>query len=390
VDTQNTPAGGSPAGPVAGETQTKRPVPLWRIGIFLVVGVIAGVLIYFSPRFFSQKETVAAHSQLKMGGTNTLFVVVENQWKKKYRDEKGVELDYVSTGSTAGVDQLLEGKSSVAFTHGALSPEQRQKAKEKGGDVVHIPVLFFGVAPVYNVKELKDKPPLNLTGELLADIFMGKITKWKDPAIEKINPGVVLPDIPITVVHRSDSSGTTLVFTEYLDAATAANGAWRNKMGKPASRIEWPAGPNFVGADRNLKVAETVNKTEGAIGYVDRMYTTYDEMKLDYAAIQNKDKSAFVRAEPENMTAAVAGLLANLPDDLVFDLADKPGKDAYPISGAIYAVCFQNQPGDKRQQVVDFLHWAVHEGQPAVAKMTYAPLPPELVKRVDQKLETIK
>jgi phosphate transport system substrate-binding protein len=377
-----------PTGAPATAPAPKRPFPLWRIAILLVVGAVAGVLIYLSPRYFNREQPVTNAATLELGGTAN--VVVENQWKKKYGDEKGVKLQYRSTGSTAGVNRLLDGEIVIAFTHGALSPEQRQKAKEKGGDVVHIPVMFFGVAPVYNVKELKDKPPLNLTGELLAAIFSGQITKWNDPAIAKVNPGVALPETPITVVHRSDSSGTTQVFTEYLDAATAASGTWRNKMGKPASEIKWPAGQNFVAEARNLGVASKVDKTDGAIGYVDRMYTSYEDLKLAYAAVQNKDKTGFVRAEPENMTAAVSGLLATLPDDLVFDLADKPGKDAYPISGAIFAVCFQNQPAARRQQVVDFLHWAVHDGQQPIPKMTFAPLPPDLVKRIDQKLETIK
>jgi phosphate transport system substrate-binding protein len=355
-----------------------------RIAGLLVIGAVVGVLIYYSPSFFAREQVEQAPPRLDMGGTSTGFVVVDGQWKRKYRDEKGVQLGYESTGSTAGVARLLDGTSTVAFTHGALTPEQRQKAKEKGGEVVEVPILFFGVAPVYNVKEFKDKEPLKLTGELLADIFMGKVTKWNDPAIEKLNPKLApLPATPITVVHRKESSGTTLVFTEYLDSVSKE---WREKMGKPANEIKWPTGDKFVAEPRNLGVATAVFRTEGAIGYVDRMFTQYDDIKLDYAAVENKDKSAFVRAEPENMTAAAAGL----PDDLVFNLANKPGKDAYPISGAIYAICFQAQPADKRQRVVDFLRWAVHEGQPQVAKMTFAPLPAELVKRVDQKLDTIK
>jgi phosphate transport system substrate-binding protein len=120
------------------------------------------------------------------------------------------------------------------------------------------------------------------------------------------------------------------------------------------------------------------------------MFTTYDEMVLDYAAIENKDKTAFVRAEPENMTAAAASLSAESAEQLGFTLANRSGKDAYPISGVIYAVCYQKQPQDTRQRVIDFLHWATHEGQPQAANMSYAPLPPDLVKGIDQKLTTIK
>ena len=161
-------------------------------------------------------------------------------------------------------------------------------------------------------------------------------------------------------------------------------------MGKPAPKIVWPTGRNFVPRPRNLRIATRVYQTEGAIGYVDRMFTAYDEMKLDYAAVQNKDKTGYVRAEPENMTAAASGRLADLPDDLVFDLAEQIRAGRVPDHRRVYAVCFRNQPRDKCQLVVDFLHWAVHEGQADVAKMTYAPLLPELVRRIDQKLETIE
>jgi phosphate transport system substrate-binding protein len=397
VDTQNAPAeptgeptSGAPTAPTSGPSggPPKGGSSGRRIAIIVALGIIAGVLIYLSPRFFSSRgEPEPNYPRLEMAGTNTVFVLVENQWRGKYRDDHKIQLSYESTGTTTGVAHMLDGSAAIAFTHGALTAEQRLKAKEKG-DVVHIPVVFFGVAPVYNVKELKGKAPLNLTGELLADIFLGKVTKWNDPAVAKINPGVPLPPTSITVVHREDSSGTTLVFTEYLDAVSA--GEWRNKLGKPASAVKWPVGPNFVSAARNLGVATKVHETEGAIGYVDRMYTTYDEMVLDYAAVQNKDKSAFVRAEPANMTAAAAGVLANLPDDLVFDLTNKPGAGSYPISGVVYAVCYQNQPGETQKRVVDFLRWATHNGQAYATKMTLAPLPDELVKRIDKKLETIK
>jgi phosphate transport system substrate-binding protein len=355
--------------------------------IFVIVAIAALVVvgIYIAPRYFIDEQRPKEYPRLQLGGTSTIFVIVENRWKGKYRDEKGVEVGYESTGSTTGVSRLIDGTYAIAFTHGPLSPEQRDKAREKGGDVVHVPILLCGVAPIYNVKELKGKPPLKLSGKALADIFLGNIKTWDDPALKLLNPGVELPPTKITVVHREDSSGTTQIFTEYLDAVSA--GAWREKAGAPASEAKWPVG---VAAPRNLGVATRVSQTEGAIGYVDRMFTSYNEMALDYAAIENKDKTAYVRAEPENMTAAATAILADIPDDLGFHLTNRPGKEAYPISGVIYAVCYQKQPDEKRKQVIDFLHWATHEGQPHAAKMTFAPLPPELVKRIDQKLETIK
>jgi phosphate transport system substrate-binding protein len=349
-----------------------------------VIAVVLGLLIHFSPHFLIHEDQPPAYPLLQMGGTSSVFVIVENAWKGKYRDQNHVLLAYESSGSTTGVTRLLDGTYMIAFTHGPLSQEQRQQAREKGNEILHFPVLFCGVVPVYNVKELKGKAPLQLTGELLADIFLGKITEWNDPALKAVNPGVELPATKITVVHRQDSSGTTQIFTEYL---SEVSGAWRDRVGRPASEVKWPVGEAGL---RNLGVAMLVDKTEGAIGYVDRVFASYEEIELDYAAMQNKDKTGFVRGDPANMAAAAASIDAGLSEDLTFNLANRAGKEAYPISGVIFAVCYQNQPEPTRQRVVEFLRWATHEGQPHAAKMAYAPLLPELVKRIDQKLETIK
>jgi phosphate transport system substrate-binding protein len=373
VENQNQPAPPATASP-------KRTVWTVPFVVFAVFAVVLGVGIYLSPRFLAKEEEASPLPRLKLGGTSTVFVIVENGWMRDYRDKKGVQLAYESTGSTAGVNRLADKSFTVAFTHAALSPEQLQSLKQKGGEVVQIPILLCGVAPVYNVKELKGKAPLKLTGEVLADIFLGKIKEWNDRAIKALNPGVELPATGITVVHREDSSGTTHIFTQYLAAVSKA---WREQVGPPASEIKWPVG---VAAARNLGVASKVDETEGAIGYVDRMFTTYDQMVLDYAAIENRDKTGFVRAEPENMTAAAG----NIHDDLSLSLANQPGKEAYPISGVIYAICYQGQPQATYHQVVDFLRWAAHEGQARAAQMTYAPLPTELVKRIEPSIESIK
>ena len=352
--------------------------------VFALLGVGSALLMYFTPHLFVHEAQAESHPRLKVGGTSTVFVIVDNRWRTKYLDEKGVEVNYESTGTTSGINRMLDGTYAIAFTHGPVTAEQREKAKAKGSDVVHIPVLLCGVAVVYNVKELNGKEPLKLTGDLLADIFMGKIKEWNDPAIKAINSGVDLPATKITVVHREDSSGTTQLFTDYLAAVSPT---WKEKVGPPASEIKWPVG---VGASRNLGVAIKVSETEGAIGYVDRMFTSYGEINLNAAAILNKDKTGFIRPEPENVTAAAAGNLAEISEELTINLANKSGKDSYPISGVVYAVCFQKQPEATRQQVADFLHWATHEGQPHAARMTYAPLPPELVARTDQKLDAMK
>jgi phosphate transport system substrate-binding protein len=371
-----------PTVPTPGASQRKFPFALVGIAGLLATAVV--LAIYFAPHFFiEEKAPPKEYPRLQIGGTSTIAVIVENRWKGKIREDKGVELAYESTGTTKGVSHLIDGTFTIAFTHGPLSAEQRSQAAEKG-EVVHVPVLLIGVTPVYNLKALKGKPALKLNGQVLADIFLGKITTWNDPALRALNPGVELPPTKITVVHREESSGTTQIFTEYLDAVSA--GAWRAKAGPPRSEANWPTG---VAAPRNLGVATLVAKTEGAIGYIDRLFATYQELALDYPAIENNVKE-FIKAEPKNMTAAAAAVLAQIPDDLNFDLTNKSGPDACPISGLIYAVCYRNQPEARRQQVIDFLHWVTHEGQPDPTKMPYAPLPPELVKRIEKKLETIK
>src|SRR5208282_299292 len=209
-----------------------------RVVVMLVVGAAIGLLIYFSPRlFFGAIRPVAARPQLKTGGTSVIFVVTENVWKGKYAKEKGVDVTCDSAGTTAGVTRMLEKKYTIAFTHAPVSAELREKAKKSGCEVVHTPMFLCGVVPAYHIAELKGKVPLNFTGTVLADIFLGKIKQWDDAAMKAINPGVNLPAKKITVVHREDSSGTTHLFTAYLAAVSPA---WTEQVGPAAAEVKWP------------------------------------------------------------------------------------------------------------------------------------------------------
>jgi phosphate transport system substrate-binding protein len=318
---------------------------------------------------------------LKTGGTSIAFIIIENRWRVAYRKETGVELDYESTGSTTGLKRMIDKKYAIAFTHAPMSEEQRKKARAAGGEVVHIPVVLCAVVPVYNLP-LKGKEPLKFNGEVLGDIFLGKIDTWNDPALQELNRGVELPKTKITVVHREDSSGTTLIFTDYLAGASSH---WREAYGdKPRAEVEWKTG---VGKPRNEGVARHVEETEGAIGYVDLIHATGDD--IPFGAVENREK-AFVRASAESMTAAARGVTADLRDDLTFALTNKPGRDAYPICGAVWAVCYRDQPAADQKKVVDFLRWVTHDGQNFASKVSYAPLPDELVERVDAKITTIR
>jgi phosphate transport system substrate-binding protein len=380
-----------------------------RIVILLVIGVALGVAIYLAPPWFAKDEPIKTE-HLKAGGTNSVYVILANRWRTAYNKEKGVEVDYDSTGSTAGVNGLIDRKYAVAFTHAPLSEEQKKKAKEKGGEVVQIPLLVCGVVPVYNVEGLAfkpeltaataaaalvcgavpayhTKPRLNLTGDVLAGIYLGTIKKWNDPALKKLNEGVDLPDADITPVHREDSSGTTAIFTDYL---LGSSDAWKEKVNKAGSEVPWPAGVGAAGA-RNNGVAGHVLRTPGAIGYVDLLYAFNNEdVVLEYGAVQNKEKTAFVHADPDNLAATLKAHLADVPEDLAFGLTNQTGKDSYPLCGVIYAVCYQSQPAAEQKKVADFLRWITHDGQKWARENYDAPLPEELVKRTDTKIDSIK
>jgi phosphate transport system substrate-binding protein len=357
-------------------------ISLPRLLLILLLGGGLCLLVYYSPALFIQEQHSPDLAHLKTGGTSVADIIIENRWRNAYRKAKGIELDYESTGSTNGIRKVIDGKYAVAFTHAPLTEDQKKEARDRRGEVLQVPVLLCAVVPVYNVKELQGKPPLKFTGEVLADIFLGKIDRWNDPALKKLNEGIDLPDTKITVVHREDSSGTTFLFTDYLARASEA---WRKQVGEAASEVKWPAG---TGMTRNQGVKGYVQDTEGAIGYVDLLHVFTGD--LPYGAVENKDRTAFIHAEAKNMTAAAQGLAAGLPEDLTFNLTDRPGEDSYPICGTIWAVCYQAQPAADLKKVADFLHWATHEGQRFATSMSYAPLPEELVPRVEQRLQLLK
>jgi phosphate transport system substrate-binding protein len=349
-------------------------------------GAVLAALIYFAPAYFMPKQEGPAGPVLKTGGTSNIEMILANRWRKSYKKANGVEVEYDSSGSTAGIQKLLDRQYAIAFSHAPLSDENRKQARGKdgGGELVQIPVVLCAVVPVYNVKELNAKPPVKFSGEVLADIFLGKIDRWSNKAIADLNPGVALPETPIVVVHREDSSGTTYIFADYLHGASPA---WASAMGEPRSELKWPAGE--VAKARSTGVAQAVQQTEGAIGYVDLLHVFHGQ--LPYGAVQTReDKSAYLQAKADAITAAARSLGGNVPDDLSFSLTNRPGKDAYPISGAIWAVCYRDQPAGQHKQVVDFLTWVLHDGQQSAAEMSYAPLPEELVKRAEERVRTIK
>jgi phosphate transport system substrate-binding protein len=348
----------------------------------LVVGSALCGAVYYTPIYMSKPAPPPTENHLHTGGTSVVALTIENRWRGIFQKAKGIKLDYESTGSSEGIDRMIDGTYAIGFSHTPMTEGQKKKAHAKGGKVLQIPVALCAVVPIYNVKELKDKPPLHFTGPVLADIFLGKIERWNDPALKLLNKGVELPDTKITVVHREDSSGTTFLFASYLSETSAA---WKKEVGPAKSKIDWPVG---VAMPRNTGVASHVWETNGAIGYVDLIYVIY--LNLNYGAMQNRDQTAFIHAKEPNITAALSGLVPELPEDLAFSLINRPGKDSYPICGGIWAVCYEAQPTANEKKVKDFLRWVNQDGQKYGTDLSLAPLPKELTERVEQRLQSIK
>jgi phosphate transport system substrate-binding protein len=316
---------------------------------------------------------------VRLNGAGASFIApMMTKWAAEYDKAKGVKVNYQGTGSGAGIQQMTSQTVDFGCSDAPMNDDQLKKAKDEKGEVVHIPMVMGGVVPIYNLEEVKE--PLKFSGTVLADIFLKKITKWNDDAIKKLNPGITLPDKEILVIHRSDGSGTTYIFVEYLSKVSSD---WKTKVGVGTS-VKWPVG---VGAPGNPGVAGQVQRSAGSIGYVELIYAMQN--KIQYGSVQNKE-GAFVKASLESVTAAANASLTNIAEDLRYSITDAPGKDSYPIAGTSWAVCYTNNPGGKGKAVREFLYWCTHDGQQLAESLHYSKLPKGLVERVEKRLELIK
>jgi phosphate transport system substrate-binding protein len=289
----------------------------------------------------------------------------------------GVKINYASVGSGTGIKQISDKTTDFGASDAPMTDAQLKAAQ--GGDLLHIPMTLGAVVPIYNVPGVTK--PLVFSGAVLADIFRGKITAWNDPAIAKLNPGVKLPDAGITVVHRSDGSGTTYVFTEYLSKASAD---FAKAPGK-GTAVNWPV-DDKVGAKGNEGVAGVVGKTPGTIGYAELIYAMQN--RIAFGDVQNAAGKA-IHASLEGVTAAAASQ-TNPPADLRMSITNAPGDAAYPISAFTYILVYKNQAdASKGKALTDFLKWAVTDGQRYAADLHYAPLPDNVVKADQAKIDSI-
>ncbi|MGB9860245.1 MAG: phosphate ABC transporter substrate-binding protein PstS [Moorellaceae bacterium] len=299
-----------------------------------------------------------------------------SKWIQEYKKVKpNVNIDYQSIGSSGGINNILNETVDFAGSDAPMTDEQLAKGR---GSILHIPTVAGAVVVTYNLEGV-DKP-LKLTPEVIAEVFLGNIKKWNDSKIASLNPELKLPDRDIAVVHRSDGSGTTNIFTDYLSKVSAT---WKDKVGKGTS-VQWPLG---IGAKGNEGVAGTVKQTPGSIGYVELAYAVQN--KLPYASIRNK-AGKFIEPSLETTTAAAAGAADNMPEDMRVSITDSPGENAYPIAGYTYILVYKDQKDKaKGEALVEFLWWAIHDGEKYAKDLLYAPLPENVVKKAEEKIKQI-
>ncbi len=315
--------------------------------------------------------------RLNAGGSTFVYPMM-SLWTFEYEKATTIQVNYQSIGSGGGIRQMTARTFDFGCTDGPMNAENLKKAHSVNGDVIHVPLCMGAVVPAYNLPGVSE--PLQFTGPVLADIYLGKITKWNDPALRDLNPGANLPEQEIIVVRRSDGSGTTYVWVDYLAKVSPE---WKQKVGVGTS-VNWPVG---IGQKGGEGVAGQVRRSPGSLGYIELTYALHND--IPFGLVRNKE-GVFVRASLGSVTAAADAALTNIPDDLRYSITDAPGKDSYPISGTVWAVVYVNLPPAKGRQIRDFLWWVIHDGQPFCEEMDYARLPEGLVKRAEGKLNLIR
>jgi phosphate transport system substrate-binding protein len=299
---------------------------------------------------------------------------IYSKWFSEYNKlHPDVQFNYQSLGSGAGIRQVVSGTVDFGASDGPMTDEQLKEAKTK---ILHIPTVLGAVVPAYNVAGVSGD--VKFTPEVLAGIFLGKIQNWNDPALAQVNPGVKFPNQPIIVVHRSDGSGTTYIFTDYLSKVSKD---WESTVGKGASP-KWPVG---LGGKGNEGVAGQIRQLEGSIGYVELIYAV--ENKITHGSVKNAAGN-FVKASLDGVTEAAAS--AKMPADFRVSITDAPGKTAYPISSFTWLLIPEQSADPKKGKLIaDFLQWMVTDGQKMTTQLSYAPLPASVVEKVKAAIKQV-
>jgi len=320
----------------------------------------------------------SASAETLINGAGATFPYpIYSKWFAEYaKIDKSVKFNYQSIGSGGGIKQITAQTVDFGASDKFLSDDELKAAP---GKLLHIPTVMGAVVVTYNIPSVGKG--LKLTAETLSQIYEGKITSWNDPKIAHDNAGIKLPNNPIIVVHRSDGSGTTSIFTDYL---SSVNAEWSKSVGKGAS-VKWPVG---LGGKGNEGVAGQIKTTPYTIGYVELAYAF--ENKLPYAFLKNSAGN-FVEPSIASTSAAAAGAAKSMPADYRVSLVNQPGKNAYPIAGFTWLLVYQDQKDKaKGKKLVEFLNWELKQGQKMADKLLYAPLPANVIKMVEKTVKSIK
>jgi phosphate transport system substrate-binding protein len=345
-----------------------------------LLGGLALLTLACSPSDRPSQGAAADHTKPASGGTTltgagaTFPNPIYTKWFDAYYKQTGVRINYQSIGSGGGIRQFIEGTVDFGATDAPMTDEQVAAGK---GNVLHVPTVLGAVIATYNLPAAGTSA-LRFDGATLAGIYLGRITKWSDPRIVALNPGVKLPDQDIIVVHRSDGSGTSFIFTDYLSKVSPA---WKGTVGRGTS-VGWPIG---LGGKGNEGVTQQVKQTEGAIGYVELIYAVSN--KLPYAWIKNAE-GVFVEPSLKSVSAAAAGAPLDPDTDFRVSITNAPGKETYPISSFTWLLIQKENPDSVKARLLrNFLLWMVRpEAQRMAAALTYAPLPGAVIELVERRI----
>ncbi len=355
---------------------------LWIIACLLIfVGLGVGLVAAFGagiPFLWDEKDTLPPPVTKLYGGGSSFVNPLMQEWCKQYIKNDKPVVYYASVGSGNGVESMLRRDFDFGATDAFIGDDQLS-AQAGNNEVLHIPLAMGAVVLAYHVPGLEQ--PLKLDAKTVTGIFLGTIKKWNDKALQQLNVDQALPDRDILVAHRTDKSGTTAVFTEYLTKVSPTEWGQDPDLGKGTEMKKWKVG---VGAVGNEGIAKYVKETEGAIGYLELTYAKKE--KLQMANLKNQE-GFLARPELANVTSAAEGAAGQVPPDLRFELTNMQGKEAYPICGTVWAVVYVKQKNpEKAKALAEYFRWVTHEGQNFCEPLNYARLPKWLVDKVDPML----
>ncbi|MDD5170471.1 MAG: phosphate ABC transporter substrate-binding protein PstS [Syntrophales bacterium] len=351
--------------------------------LMLLAMLILGTMVLAACAGASQSKPstsgTSSTSSVNLTGAGATFPApLYTKWFDQYNKLTGVKVNYQPIGSGGGISQITEGTVDFGASDGIMTPDQQAKAESKHGPILHIPMTVGSVAVIYNLPAVSSGQ-LKLTGDVLANIYLKKITRWNDPAITAINAGLQLPDTAIAVVHRSDGSGTTYIFTNYLSKVSRD---WSAQVGN-ATSVSWPGD---IGGQGNAGVAGQVQQLPGAIGYVELAYAIQN--KISWASIKNNSGN-YIEPSLAATTKAADGVV--LPDDMKIMLTDSTNPDAYPIVGFTWILVYANQTDRvEGEALVKLLWWAIHDGQQYTEALSYGSLAAPVVAKAENQVLSIK